>query len=733
VELAKDQLEAFNFIENSDGPIIVTGAAGTGKSALLRYLVENGKDSQHTVVAAFTGTAALNVGGITLHELALQSKAFNKSIQVFCPLEEQRELKKKKLDFLSMIRLLVIDEISMVRADMIDALDRVFRLANRNSEPFGGIRLVMFGDPFQLPPFVKEGELFRREKRFLAGYEEQKTTYFHYAHCFTIAPITSVQLYIPKRQSGQTERDLQFVSALNEIRTANPKYKVFRWLNKEARRANFRDEMRLFARRKDAAIHNSIKLGQLESQLKTFVARITSFDQSKDAWYSDQDYPAPEFLEIKVNAPVMVVANINIAAGLVNGAVGTVLDFDEESIKIKLRRDGAIHNIERHPFDRMGYVRDVDGALPDVDSDVPRSNGKVQRQIVGTFSQFPLTLAWGVTIHKAQGATLDEVVIDFKESFRDPGQAYVALSRVRSVDGLGFIGKFEPSHLKSFSQRHIEFVSNLQRANALLENQSSEAFTFEQIETEFLRKSPWRNKGWLLTILENYVDYLPAIKDNTGFNLRRRIVYLRDYAGVPPFDYLVRQANQKGMEFAVDICRNLERSLRNRLPILRGYYAESSFDELCLDKYEISESKYWSMSWKRQDDKKGLEELAGKGKDQLDLENMKAIQTSKLEEINWISRGGKHASIRPSKSGKSWQYFDSLYAEGQSNIDNNSLFLTMLHYRNDFEARGCNYIDFKGDIAGHEVRLWLRWMFSEFEDISVTVNGSYLGTYSDIL
>jgi ATP-dependent DNA helicase PIF1 len=733
VQLIQDQVDAYNFIEKTKEPVLVTGAAGTGKSALLRFLVENGKDRDRTVVAAFTGTAALNVGGITLHELALQSKAFNKSIQVFSPLADSRELKKKNIALLSKIDLLVIDEISMVRADMIDALDRAFRLAQDSLKPFGGIRLVMFGDPFQLPPFVKERELFRRERRFLWSYEEQVNTYFHYAHVFRIAPMVSVQLYVPKRQTGQTERELQFVDVLNEIRTAKPPYSVFAWLNKEVRRANFEDEMRLYPKRKDAAEHNEIKLNELDTELHEFEAILTNSDPTRNVWAATQDYPAPYFLNVKVGATVMVVANIDISAGLVNGAVGVVTGIGEEFIEIQLSRDASIHKIERREFDRMGYVTDSEERYSDIDSDVPRVRGAIRRQIVGKYIQFPLILAWGVTIHKAQGATLDKVVVNFKESFKDPGQAYVAISRVRSIDGLGFTDNIQPSHLRSFSGRHIAFVASLDKQNALIAKKRKRNFTYEDVQKDFQNKTPWRSSDWLSQVLENYIDYLPAIKDNTDYNLRRRLVYLRDFTNVTPFEFLASQANENGLTYAVDICRNLERSIRNRLPILRAEFADSEDDEFCRDNFEMSEDVYVTRRLMHKDFQRHLESFVGQGRDHVELDKLKIMQESGLKEIFWISRQRRRqSSIQVSKSGKSWQYFDSENDEGTSTINNDSLFFTMYDHRERFEERGCSEIDFQGNISSSMALLWLRYMFSELSGIDVYISGTFVGTYEQL-
>lgn len=733
MELIEDQVAAFKLIEKTDKPVLVTGAAGTGKSALLRYLVQHGKDRDQTVVAAFTGTAALNVGGITLHELALQSKAFNKSIQVFSPLADSREIKKKNINLLSTIKLLVIDEISMVRADMLDALDRAFRMAQDSSKPFGGIRIVMFGDPFQLPPFVKDRDLFRRERRFLWSYEEQVNTYFHYAHVLRVAPLVSVQLYIPKRQTGQTERELKFVEVLNQIRTAKPPYSVFSWLNQEVRRANFEDEMRLYPKRKDAAEHNDLKLNELDTELHEFEAILTNYDPSRDVWSSAQDYPAPYFLNVKVGATVMVVANLDIPAGLVNGAVGLVTRIDADSMEIQLSRDGSTHKIERREFDRMGYVTDSDASFADIDTDVPRSRGLIRRQIVGKYIQFPLILAWGVTIHKAQGATLDKVVVNFKESFKDPGQAYVAISRVRSIDGLGFIDNIQPSHLKSFSGRHIAFVAGLDKQNALTSKKAKTTYTFADVQAEFQKKTNWRSSGWLENVLENYIDYLPAIKDNSDFNLRRRMVYLRDFVHVSPFDFLASQANEIGLTYAVDICRNLERSIRNRLPILRGEFADSEDDEYCRDNFEMSEELYVTKRWLHEDFKAFARSFVGGGRDHVDLEKLRAMQEAGLKEIFWSSQQRRRqSSIQISKSGSSWQYFDSENDEGMSTINNDSLFFTMYDFREKFEGRGCSEIDFHGDITPAMAVTWLRFMFSELTGIKIYISGNFAGTYEQL-
>ena len=270
VKLFDDQQKAFELIESETRPIFVTGAAGTGKSQLLRHLRDFGKDSDGTEVVAFTGAAAVNVDGRTIHSLVLNSKAWTQGIQVYVPLRDDREIKKSSLQELSALKVLIIDEISMVRADMIDALDRAFRIAKGNQKPFGGVRLVMFGDLRQLPPFVVEYQLINRERRFLYGYENPSTPYFFMAHVFSMTPIIQIELTIQKRVVGDGAQP--FIDALNGLRAFPPDPDSVDFINRHSKDDPDENATFLFSERKPAAKHNLVKLHSLPGVSKIYKA-----------------------------------------------------------------------------------------------------------------------------------------------------------------------------------------------------------------------------------------------------------------------------------------------------------------------------------------------------------------------------------------------------------------------------------------------------------------------------
>jgi hypothetical protein len=582
MELYSDQQAAFNQIESETLPVFVTGQAGTGKSQLLRYLRDHGKASNRTEVVAFTGTAAVNVDGRTIHNLILNSRAWSQSIQIFAPLRENRELKKSSIQDLAFLEVLIIDEISMVRADMIDALDRAFRLAKGNSKPFGGVRIVMFGDLRQLPPFIPERDLLHREARFLSGYVAPQEPYFFMAHVFALTPISLVELTIQKRVVGDDSQ--RFIDALNGLRNVPPKQQALEFINENSNSQIQSNSTFLFSRRKNAHHHNLAKLFALPGETKSYLAKFRRFEQEElEDDFSDKtaaEFPAPRRLDLRLGARVMVVANLDVSAGLVNGALGTVVNMHDDAVSVELDRTGETHLLRPHAFDWKGLAVDFDRIHGET---VEQSRLPRRTKIIGSFLQVPLILAWGVTIHKAQGATLDQVSIDFRAPYFSPGQAYVALSRLTSISGLSRAGTLGVDHFPPYS-KHVEAFESKSTVTPLKKSLAEEAE----------RTAPWREFGEILSLLDNYLELIPQVTDYDGFSHRKRMQYLRDQGLQSPSAYL-QHFYAKDPESALILYRNIDRALRNKPMILSAEVLGDSKEAALRLQYELTGDDQWRL------------------------------------------------------------------------------------------------------------------------------------------
>lgn len=646
MKLFDDQQKALDRIESETLPIFVTGAAGTGKSQLLRHLRDFGRDAASTEVVAFTGAAAVNVEGRTIHNLVLNSKAWSQSIQAYVPLKEDRELRKSALQELAQIKTLIIDEVSMVRADMIDALDRAFRKAKDSSQPFGGVRLVMFGDLRQLPPFVVEYELKNRERRFLQGYENPPAPYFFMAHVFSLTAILKVELTIQKRVIGDDSQ--LFIDALNGLRRFPPDPKAVDFINMNSYVHSSEEEMFLFAKRKPAAQHNLARLHSLGGESKIYPAQFRRFEDDEfdeeAAEISRDDFPAPKRLELRVGARVMVVANLNVAEGLVNGATGTVEQLRDKEVVVRLDRNNRSYALTPHSFDWKGLS---------LDNDVVRGEEKGQSRalrktkIIGSYLQVPLTLAWGVTIHKAQGATLERATIDFDSEYHSAGQAYVAISRLRSVSGLSRKGTLGNWHFSPYS-RYVEEFETITKPS------ESPVLTFEEKAEEVV---PWRSPQEVESLLDNYLELIPQVRDYHRFSHRRRMQYLRDEGLMSPSTYL-RELFLKDPHNAIYLYRNIDRALRNKPLILSAEVLGDDFDSRLRDVYEISASDQRRLEFWCGDD---WPEEALKGVGQGDDVATDVIPEYEIEEIEFASPSFSWKVFlvpEPASRERLWEYED---------------------------------------------------------------------------
>ncbi|MCS5717379.1 DEAD/DEAH box helicase [Herbiconiux sp. CPCC 205763] len=402
--LSAEQQRVFDKIEGTRKHVFVTGRAGTGKSTLLNHLSWN--TEKQLVISAPTGVAALNVGGQTIHSL------FRLPIGVIADHDIEQNGDVRKL--LNTIDTLVIDEVSMVNADLMDAMDRSLRQARqRPLEAFGGVQVVLFGDPYQLAPVPGDGD----ERAYFA--DHYRSMWFFDAKVWDETELEIVELTEIHRQ-----HDDDFKFMLNAVRFGMVTKEIADALNATGARSPAPDTAITLATRNDAVNRiNQTALGKLPGRVLSAKAEISGD-------FGGRTYPADVNLELKVGAQVMFLRN-DADQRWVNGTVGTVTKIDST---VWVDVDGEVHEVDPVAWEKYRY------------SYAPESK-QLSKEVIGEFTQFPLRLAWAVTIHKSQGQTYDEAVVDLGSRVFSPGQTYVALSRLTSLEGLYLTRPLRPSDI----------------------------------------------------------------------------------------------------------------------------------------------------------------------------------------------------------------------------------------------------------------------------------------------
>jgi ATP-dependent DNA helicase PIF1 len=421
--LSPEQQAVFDRIETTLDNIFVTGRAGTGKSTLLNHLSQH--TSKQVVICAPTGVAALNVGGQTIHSL------FRLPIGVIADhdIEQSAELRK----LLNTIDTLVIDEISMVSADLMDAIDRSLRQARgRRHEAFGGVQVILFGDPYQLAPVPGEGD----ERAY---YEDRyRSMWFFDAHVWDDADLTIYELATIHRQ-----HDDHFKWMLEAVRHNMVTAEIAARLNEVgARPAPVDGAITLATTNGTVTRINATELAKLPGRVLTAKAEISGE-------FGGRAYPADEALELKLGARVMFLRNDTGENGgrWVNGSVGTVTKI-EATVFVDV--DGEIHEVRPVVWEKFRYTYS------------PLTKA-LRKDVVAEFHQFPLRLAWAVTVHKSQGKTYDRAIVDLGNRAFAPGQTYVALSRISELEGLYLTRPLRPGDI-IVDENVVRFMS---RASAI--------------------------------------------------------------------------------------------------------------------------------------------------------------------------------------------------------------------------------------------------------------------------
>ena len=483
-KMEKDEIfeTAERYVKWTGRSVFLTGKAGTGKTTFLRYITET--VGKRYVVLAPTGVAAINAGGSTIHSffqlpLCPYLPDVKELVTEYQMPEKYRSLKKERMKIIRTLDLLIIDEISMVRADILDAVDMTLRRYRRNDKPFGGVQLLMIGDAQQLSPVVRENE-----RQYMA--QVYPSPYFFHSKSLQKLDYVTIEL-----QKVHRQKDEHFLEILNAIRENKVSSRILDSLNARVNAFSCCDEddtIRLTTHNAQADEVNSRKLAELPGDSFEYAAEI-------DGDFPENIYPADEVLTLKKGAQVMFIRNDS-NGEYYNGKIGKVEEIGPGGTVTVADSDGGIVSVSPVVWENSQYVLDDESK-------------EIQQSVIGTFRQLPLRIAWAITIHKSQGLTFDKVIIDAGAAFAF-GQVYVALSRCRSLEGISLDTPVRPSSI--YSDLYVaDFNASIPSKESVLERLKNEERTYhfdllrELFDLEDLCKSlRLLRRHWTEHLLELY-------------------------------------------------------------------------------------------------------------------------------------------------------------------------------------------------------------------------------------
>lgn len=484
-----DQILAREAILKSSCNVLIVGKAGTGKTTFLRDVVRNCKKT--LAVVAPSGIAAIEAGGQTIHSF------FGFNTAAFAPGSKDGKLNltQGQVEYINRLQVLIIDEVSMVRADLLDHIDSRLRRIRHIDRPFAGVQVVMIGDLKQLPPVVD-----RRDDEILDDF--YKSGFFFESQAFRASDFLFIEFKKVYRQENEA-----FISLLNRVRDNEATDKDIDVLNKRYTEHCNEDYVHLTTHRRIAKRIN-------KERLEALPGKEYGFYGYSEGFFYRKDYPAPDELYLKKGSKVMFVKN-NELEGYVNGTFGIVESVNSSHIKVRTLMEGRLVDVSRVRWNYEVYEFNTE-------------KNEIETRIVGWYEQYPLMPAWAITVHKSQGQTFDNVILDLKKCFAE-GQAYVALSRCRSLEGIQLSSKIDKRIIK-VNKEVDEFL------NEMRSQWSTDAIQKAIVEDQGKAKEQRLiyDKEWVKAALEEFRVAQAKIEKCTK-NLiinKKEIWYLADRAPV---------------------------------------------------------------------------------------------------------------------------------------------------------------------------------------------------------
>lgn len=497
---------AANYVNTTNRHIFLTGKAGTGKTTFLKYITEH--TYKNTVVAAPTGIAAINAGGVTLHSLLqlpfgsfvpdnIPLSSSDGQVNTPATLFQNSKFSASKRQLIQELELLIIDEVSMLRADLLDCIDQTLRyLRKKRNLPFGGLQILFIGDLMQLPPVVKDDE-----RGLLSAF--YPSLYFFESRALKEQPPIRVELTKIFRQSDQ-----DFIDLLNRLRHNNQSEDDLNFLNRyynpDFNQAEETGYIHLTTHNYRADKLNQSKLQSLESEVHSFHAHL-------EGTFPDSMFPTTPELHLKEGAQVMFIKNDPSGEGkFFNGKIGLVSSLSDEEIWVQFENGDEVL-VESYKWENKRYTLD-------------QITNEIEETFLGSFDQYPIKLAWAVTIHKSQGLTFEKAILDLSGTFA-PGQLYVALSRLTSLKGLVFSSPLPEkppeidASLETFNrtfQDEEELEKNLENdRKRYIHEYSKEAFDFTPLIRELGDHERSFNKDENRSLKQQYFDWTKELINDT--------------------------------------------------------------------------------------------------------------------------------------------------------------------------------------------------------------------------
>ncbi|MFC4268079.1 helix-turn-helix domain-containing protein [Polaribacter marinivivus] len=533
---------AFDFINKTDRNLFITGKAGTGKTTFL-HKIKN-ESLKRMVIVAPTGVAAINAKGVTIHSFFQMPFGPILPNQIANTSNAQRKFSKTKIDIIKSLDLVIIDEISMVRADLLDGIDQVLRRYKNRNQVFGGAQILMIGDLQQLAPVVKPNEWSLLRNHY-------ETMYFFSSKAYKEANVISIELKHIYRQKNE-----DFITILNEIRNDNLTQASEKILN---RRYNpdfspTKEEgyITLTTHNRRANAINEAELNKLKNSSYFFEAEVSGK-------FNENSYPNDATLELKIGAQVMFIKNDSSPEKrYFNGKIGVITDLSRENVTVKCPNETEEIVTEFELWDNVNYS-------------INEETKEIKEDIIGSFKQIPLRLAWAITIHKSQGLTFDKAIIDAEASFAH-GQTYVALSRCTSLEGLVLKTPISSNAIindqtvssfnESVEENHPSEQELLESEKQFQLNLISELFDFQSFLYPTTRMIDIFYKNQT-SIKGDVIDHLQTIKDDGVVNLmkvsngfKHQLNKISDDNILPENSSVIQERFTKGVDYFINQTKN---------------------------------------------------------------------------------------------------------------------------------------------------------------------------------